>query len=167
MCPDFSSTAMGFDDGDAFGNASSVSGELLVLLRDVFAGECALLRQSGRLVGVGIASRVSKAIVLVAVPLTGNVVHHLVFGLALGWGKVSASLYVLGEEPFRLVRVVVQGVRPNVGDRYSNGGVGDSSDPLLPKVSVLAAKGVGEAGVVRGIEVKWFVVGDYEDGEGA
>ena len=76
--------------------------------------------------------------VLVVVPLACDGVHHLVFGLALGRGEVSASSDILCEEFFRLVRVVVQSMRPDVGDRDSDGSVGGSSDPLLPEVGVFA-----------------------------
>ena len=66
---DVGSSAVGFDDRDTFGDASSVCGELLVFGGDVFAWAGALLGNSGGPVGVCIADRVEDAIVLATMAL--------------------------------------------------------------------------------------------------
>ena len=104
------SSAVGLDDRDAFGDASSVCGIFFVFGSDVFAREGVFLSDGGRFVGVSIADGVKEAVMLVPVVLASSLVEQLLIRAALGGCSVTAVATVLGEEFFGLVRVVVQGV---------------------------------------------------------
>ena len=93
---DIGSSAVGFDDRNAFGDASCVSGVFLVFGGNVFAREGLFLGDGGRFVGVRIADRVEEAVMLVTVPSASRFVQYLLSRTALGRGSVAASANVLG-----------------------------------------------------------------------
>ena len=80
------SSAVGLDDRDAFGDASSVSGKLFVFGGDVFAREGAFLGNGGSFVGVSVADRMAEATMLIAVPSACGFVESQLIGIALGRG---------------------------------------------------------------------------------